>query len=550
MSAFEPLKLHLIARLAAVFIFLAAFFLRAGDFLIADEIDFAKPLAKWVTDGPQREGLWHSPFYPWLVSNLGRWFGFTPAVKHSIGFFTIIVTAMFLYRAALAVRPRLEEWKRTALIVIGLLFPVSLSSSLLLDYDTTLLMAATAGYFYLIASHYSDSGNRKKPVGDFSKIAVLGSSLGLCLMAKETTPLVYPLAIFVAEWRRSSFVRGLFLSVCSAVWGIFFFLGAAWSWCQYYALPLSAVFEMDLLGLKIHGGAAAPWAVLSMQASLWVKSFPVIWVGPPLLVLFVAYLPRFFRGNGATGGITAVIVAVLLAYTFVLRQMTYYHPKYMAPVLPWLAWLCILELPSKLEASRSSLLGWMAGIFAWFLVLSSPLEVLYSRHLTALLQSLMIFLGPLAFWVVFRFSSQVKKRSVIPNASMMVLFLTLGLCASYAKSALFSGRSITYWYGEQAISEAVAIAKKWQANYPDGALYAPAKDIAWATRSLNGVELPKDELAAQSSRLCGKKDPFLIITRVREDSSLISGRGLERLRTCLKHVQIGKDIVWAANRSF
>ena len=72
------MKLHIVLRLAIVALYCICFFKRAGYPPLADEIDFLKPLHKWVTDGPQRWGVFHAPYYPWFESWLGRLFGGMP----------------------------------------------------------------------------------------------------------------------------------------------------------------------------------------------------------------------------------------------------------------------------------------------------------------------------------------------------------------------------------------------------------------------------------------------------------------------------------------
>lgn len=529
---------HRVIRLLIVLTFVACFLRRMGGPALADEIDFTMPLEPWVATGPQEIGLWHSPLYPWLLSLLGKLFGFAPAVSRLVGFVCTAVSGAAIFFAAKVLRPGLEAWKQTALLALGLMSPVALGAALTLDYDTTLLVAATATYFYLLVRL-----GRKPRVSVAKSIGAFGLALAFCFLGKESTPLVYPIGVLVLFWRPFGPVRALAAATASGVLGVALFLSFCWVWCRHYGLPLAKVFEMDLVGLRIHSGAPDAWSAVSFAGTLWVKAIPVLWIGLPLTVLFASRARLLWRAEPAVRAVTSVVVCVVLAYTFGLRQMTYHFPKYMAPVLPWVAWLVAMTETKNERLSKY----WLWAVLAWFLIIPDPLGVLYHRN--ALWASLWLVLtaAPLLAW------RMLPKRNPKPAFSSLVLFVTLGLCVTYCREALISQKAITYWYGERAIAEAQIAVRNWRALYPQGIIYAPAKDIHYATRGFGSQYWSKEVLQEEREKLCAvaraKKIPMLFVTRIREDSSLLRSPRLEAYRKCLTEIRSGVDIALGSSYS-
>ena len=69
------------------------------------------------------------------------------------GFLTTAAGAGLAWLAALRLQPMLAPWRSTMLLALVLLAPYALGSALVLDHDPTVLLAATAFYFYLLTRY-------------------------------------------------------------------------------------------------------------------------------------------------------------------------------------------------------------------------------------------------------------------------------------------------------------------------------------------------------------------------------------------------------------
>lgn len=543
--------IHLLLRAAIVVLFIVCFWRRAPFPAYADEIDFLSPIETWVKSGPNAHGLWHSPVYVSVLMWLGRAFGVSTAVFRSIGFVSISCAAGLLYSAALTLRPDLEDWRKTLLLGLVLLSPIALGASLLLDYDTTMLVAATSLYFYLLV-RYSFEGTRTMHIPSFTRdVIVFGVALGLCLLAKETTPLVYPAGLMLVIWERTdSFASAFARSVASAVLGCLIFLSFAGLWCHYYSLPLSAVFAMDVLGLNIHGIETAPWRVMSTGAVFWLKSMPLAWLGAPVGVLFFAKLPTLFRARGAVRAIAIVMLIVLFVYSVLLSQATYHFPKYMSPVLLWIYWLVLVPEREGLGHSnltQTNFRTWAIGILLWFILIPvDPMRFVYERNFSSFMCFALVVAAPTVIWALVRYLHLTTWSRGSPRPSTLAILLTMGLSLAYCRNALLTNGSITYWYGDVAPIETREVVARWRMHHPNGAVYIPSKDMAWAVRDLAATYIQRENLGSHAPEICAMQKPFLVVTRIREDSSLLRWPDFESLRKCLGPMREGVDIVYAS----
>ena len=526
-------NLHFALRLAAFVVFVVCFALRAGDLPLADEVDFMKPIEAWVRGRPQVAGLWHAPFYPWFLSLTGKALGFSQTVFHFIGLLTSLGAAALIYKAARLVLPRLDEWPLTLLWSLTLLAPLTLGSALLLDYDSTLLVVTTAFYFFLLVAH------DRKPLRH--AVLAFGGVIGLCLLSKETTPLIYPLGFWILETPRRGVVRAFAAAAVAGIVAILVFLAFTSLWCAWFNLPLSAVFAMDLLGLKVHSAASSTMARPDLLAKFWGKIFPAFWVSLPLAALFLWRLPRLWKMNRAIQAITAVVIAVLLAYTLVLRQMTYYFPKYMVPVLIWMPWLVFVSGPWPKKTSRTELLL-IGAILIWFAAFCEPLQILYGRSLREIPSAVLPYLVPIVIWLVLRARTKTKVFAF----QTLVYVMALGASLAYCREAIVSSKAVTYWYGEKALLEARETIKEWRSMNPEGEIYSPAKDIAYVTREFGTKYVAMDPMLGLTEKLCAQQAPLLVVTRVREDNSILKAFQMDGYRRCLK-LQQKTDTVYGTN---
>lgn len=525
-------RTHHLTRLALLAVFIACFILRAGDPPIADELDMVRPLTKWITEGPQRWGLWHSPFYSWIVALLGKLHGsFSLTITRSVGVLTTVLTAGLMYYVAHKIKPELAAWKLTLIVALGLMSPLMFGSAHLIDYDNTILLAATAVYFALIFAREKNSLRRPLRLS-----AEFGLALALCLVGKESTPLVYPIGLVVLWWKPLGPWRAIAYATLSGIFGVVLFLVLAWAWCAWYSLPLLSIFEWDYqcLIMRLGVGGAAP----NLARSLWIRGSFVFWVGVPVFVFFAYKLPALIRRGGAIAAVSSIVVAVIFTYTFVLSQMTYQFPKYMVPVLPWISWLLLV---AEKEVRQKHLVWWVGGICIWFALAPNPLNVIYERDTTSAFLSLAVTLAPILLGLALR-----RFRPSILQFSTLVALVSLGLCISYSKTLLFSNRALTFWYGDRAVHEIRPVVQSWRQKNPDGKLFVLAKDLTYATEDLGSFYINKDEMIGRAKTLCSGKKPFLLVTRIREDSSLLRAPELAVYRGCLKKIERGVDIVWGA----
>ena len=361
---------------------------------------------------------------------------------------------------------------------------------------------------------------------------VFGLAFALCLMAKESTSLVYPLGLFVLLLRPFGARRALLLSGLSWLLGLAVFLSLTALWCAHYGIALADVFAMDTLGFRILGVAPAPWSHLSAARMLWLRVMPVFWLGIPLTILFFSRIPALFRAGGAVRAIATVVLVVMFAYTMFLRQTTYLFPKYMAPVLLWVPWLMLVLEPENNSITNlrpENFRNWATWILAWFVVSPfDPMSVLYTREPKTLLLGLALLAVPTIIWGAVRYLNLTRWAHGSPRPSTLALLLSIGLALLYCRSALVSQGSVTYWYGDKALPESRELIVRWRAANPNGRIYAPAKDMAYANLDLGVEYLSKDELADHGREFCKQPIPMLVVTRVREDSSLSRRRSLMR----------------------
>ncbi len=509
--------------------FFALWLVRAAHHPIADEVDFVKPMLLWVQGGPRVEGLWHAPFYPWTLMALGRFFGPSPALFRVVGALCIAITGWVGVKAARRAYPEIKQYQSLILLALLLFSPALFSSALLLDYDTTLLTVATAGFFGALLSHEKEKAPR---------LAVrAGLWIGLCLMAKETTPLMYPLGVTVLLWRRGEKPgRALAWSVLSLTVACALFLLTTWVWCKAYGIHMPRVFDMDVLGLKVHGGGSSN---LTPLRRLWVWLTPVLWLSPSALWLLhrAAQRETGLLKRPAAAAIFSVSIAVVLAYTFALSQRTYHFPKYMAPVFPWLLWLGFMgKLFSQERSQRVNALLFSGFCLIWFALVPNPLDLLHSRSAEGVLIYAMVAGIPLGI------AAFTRPRGLV------LLILTLASAIPHIKQALLTQKSITYWYGETALPDARPLVREWMARHPQATLISPAKDLGLELQDLGFEYIPKDLLKGDAKMLCAQREPLLILTRVREESSLTRQPELETLKNCLATVQEHGDLVLGTNR--
>lgn len=509
------------------------------DPAIADEVDFILPLRVWVESGPVRHGMWHTPFYPWILTGLGHAFGMSVAAFRSVGILCVLATAVFVQQAWRELRPSgsRRPSDELCLWILSLFLPALFGAALILDYDNTLLLAATAWFFReLIRASQGSSSRSGMPWG-------LGISFAACLMAKETTPWLYPVGIWLT-------LRSTTRTVQATLLGVGIFLATVVVWCRLHGIAPLAVFEMAWLGLKLRGQPGGEG--LSLARSLWVKASPLFWLGGPTVA--AALCAAFIPSSGtpllaqarkrAIGAVTVLCAGVLLAYTFGLRQMSYHFPKYMVPVIAWIPFLSLLRAP-VLEAGSSQRSDWLrAGAFiaaalAFFLV-PDPLSAVYGRDGAHLLKSSVGQLGvPLALGLAFYFFAQGKELGAVRTALWLMAALSL---AHGVRAARFPERSVTYWYGERALWDASQEAKRLRAQAPLTRLMATAKDLGIAIEPFGGRHFLVSDLERESDAICKGSEPVWIVSRAREDTSLDRSPALQRLRQCLRVESLGPDL--------
>ncbi|MGE0615207.1 MAG: glycosyltransferase family 39 protein [Bacteriovoracia bacterium] len=530
-------------KLAILVAFLAAVAMRIGGPAIADEVDFLLPIQAWVQGGPQPAGLWHTPFYPWFLSLLGKVFGLTPAVARSIGVVCMLATAVLIYRTACLLWPRLDTesdaWISRAVWAAALGQPLLYASALLLDYDNTLMTLATAYYFYLLVKYALEPAR-----SSWKMIAHLGIAMGFCLMGKETTPWCYPigalvlfgqLAIRRGASNAQAALRAAGQSIAVACLGAAVFFGAIGIWCASFGISPFKVFEMAVLGLKVHGGTSLLES-RGVATFVWVKVFPLFWLGLPVLGLLISG-GRKLGKTTALYPVFAVMAVVFFTYTFLINQMTYQFPKYMLSMLVWLAPLGVatVDAPTWSRMQNRVWLGLSAtlGLFGPWVM--APLY--YRMPISFLAPA-----QPVAF--VLAVTWFLRKR--FPDAWRMAWVLaSLAFAVSYFHALIPGNRSPAYWPGEQAMAEAhQALAPYLTGEY---ALFSPIKDLAYEFRSAGMTHLKLSELPEMMAERCASGAPAVVVSRIREAETVLAAEESISLalkdRPCRFTTNRGQDIV-------
>jgi hypothetical protein len=510
---------------------------------LADEIDFLKPLQLWISDGPKVQGLWHAPFYPWILMYLGRlnsqgaiW------VPRLLGALSLLVALWFMIKASTISRPVMKPSDRFLWLLTTVLAPATIGSSLILDYDTTFLIASTSAYFFYLI--------KEEPKPNWKYVMKLGSLIGLCLMSKETTPLIYPIGIFLRVTHSSGIVRGFLTSVFSLLLAIALFLATTAVWCKIYGIHMARVFDMDLLGLKIHSNVASAVSqnanatqlfTTNSWRAIWVAITPWLWLGPVSIFLLgdAFHAPkRLWQERNGPFSVGITVVSIIFVYTFLLSQKTYHFPKYMAPVLPWILWLGFHMRGAAGAPAAARIPGVMIyALFTagWFMLAPNPLMVLYARDAAGMITYLLIWGIP--FGLIY----MVRPRP----AALLVLALTGNI--GHLRDMVLTNRSVTYWYGETTLADVEHALAPWLSQKGNALIYSPAKDIAWALRNRGAEYEPRDLLASRAQTICDSQMPHIIISRHREDSSLSRSPELNTLKSCLKEVVTKGDLVIGAN---
>lgn len=507
------------------------FALRVFSPILADEVVFVKPLELWLQSGPERYGVWHTPFYPWIhygIAKTALALGFESSQAllifstRALGLVCVWIAAYHMIQAVKKLLATETEPKPAVLLWVWgfvALQPLMVGSSQLVDYDNTLLLAASAYFFRLI-------------IEKETRVWKLALALSLCLMGKETTPLAYPLAVWLSDQNRR---RGFLRAAAVGVFGFAAFAAVTAIWCWSYGIEYGSVFAMAFLGLHtagaVGGGAQAslPW-----QRALWIQIFPIFWVGLAALGLFAISARDHFKQK-STQALLVLMALVILVYTFGLRQMTYHFPKYMVPILVWAPVLAVKQIRQVLiQLDRVSQLLVMIFVpLALGLLSPDPFWVLHERDvrtasITLLAQAVGIALLVGLIRVYFK---ELAKR----DAWVLALFVaTLSHSVSYAKQVVLSEGSVTYWYGDRATQDldlALTGIDRTQVQ-----VISPAEDIAWNL----GLEFQSVPMLVQNTKkLC--EQATVVATRVREASSLKSAPELSALQSCLGITRVGPD---------
>lgn len=515
-----PKGLFRASLLLSTLVFVGLFFLRFRDPAIADDVDLILPLEIWLKNGPNAWGVWHSPFYPWIVFQLQRLIQNPVAASRVAGCVTTLITAALIAKSVKLTAHRAV----TRVLALTLLCPVALGASLIIDFDNTVLTAATALYFYFLIR--DESKPWFSPQRYLLRILAAGVCIGLCLSAKETTPLIYPLALIFA-WKKNYGIKRAWVgAVLAGTLGVCFFVILSGAWCHYYNISWSAIFRTDLINLKNKGVGAPVWG---WEKRAWIALFPVLWVGLPLVFGFLFKLPQRILSGGAWAGVASVCLLILFAYTAVFQQTTYYFPKYMVPALLW-----IPALTFSFERSEEKM-PWYIVVLAivWGLLTPSALLAIHEKNLSSLLLSQLYWVMPLV--MIFALQAHRIKRKLVD----FVFLSSLALTGSILKDALSAtDRSLSYWYGDSALSQI--------RDYPlaDGIKLTAAKDLYLATRS-RGVEYAtKEQILQRIPALCAQERPVTILSRVREDTSVSAETLRSAVSSCFR-VEIQGDLAVA-----
>jgi len=293
----------------------------------------------WMSDRgdfSQREqwALWHPPLYVYADGLLAKVAGWSPPVLRLLGVAGGLATGLLSWQLAAQIThaPRaLKDLAGGVAVVLVLLCPLVIQSTLILDIDFPLLLPLSLLFLWLYLRLEATQAGW----------LWLAPLFALLLWAKMTNPL--PLVAVVAVWqaRRGKSSRAVLHLVVIGGGGVALF-GASWLLIgRALGFPLDMPFGVNLVQYQDSADVARR-AYASPGAFVEGLQAIIVWLGPGLVTLGLVgaavragQLARRWQMRGAD---LLIGFAVILVLGYVNKNAGWF-PKYQVALAPLLACL-------------------------------------------------------------------------------------------------------------------------------------------------------------------------------------------------------------------
>lgn len=408
--------------------------------------------ADYIIDNPNLNcfGLWHIPTYPYLLGNYIKFFG---ASEVSIRSFSLIFNLFTLILVYLISKElfKLSKYNYLSVILFTVL-PYSISGSLLVEVDNTLLLFFSLLFLYHLIKAL------KKNYLSLKDIILLGIFLGAATLSKETA-IILLLPILIFFFFKNKMKEGLAYTLSIGIIGLFLML-LLWKVVTIlnnlnFSCPFrfigSTVLAYSVGGIKKH----ILYSLFNLQ-SLIYRTTPYFLVLSVLLFFhrFISYIKT--RVVSRQDILYIYVFCVFFIYILVLNATSYGYPKYSYVGIPPLCILlsAFINKFISINWKKFQLLFIVAVmIFIYnFYVVNDPFKITHRAGYNILQNILNIikYSAPLIIILPLIFTRIRKKYGYI-LLLLLVMFIVTSLYINLLHA--FAKHNTLYNYGEKGSIE-------------------------------------------------------------------------------------------------
>jgi 4-amino-4-deoxy-L-arabinose transferase-like glycosyltransferase len=432
-------------------------------------------------DFSQREqwALWHPPLYIYADGLLARVGGWTPPVMRLLGVVGGLATAVFTFVLARDLThgpPTMRSLAGGIAVVLVLLSPLVIQSTLILDIDFPVLLPLTLVFLWL---YLRLEATRAR----WLWVAPL---FGLLLWAKMTNPL--PLVFVIAIWQilRRQYSKGALHFLGIGLGGAALF-GLSWLTIgRWLGFPVDMPFGVNYVQWQDSADVARR-AYTSPGAFIEGLQPTVLWLGPALAALGLlgsavrgAVLARAWNVRHADL-LIGVLAVLVLGY---VNKSAGWFPKYQVAMAPLLACLAT-PLVAQACFARPRLTAAVGAVA----VAASGLVTLRLVGDTWAQQRTWQIDATAGAWllaaVVLSALAGLPWRAAGATALAGLVGLAIGWSLAIDLRQLRADYQTDYWYGTTGTREAIG----WvDAHLAADQTYLSAKEVAIGSRDQRYVD--------------------------------------------------------------
>jgi 4-amino-4-deoxy-L-arabinose transferase-like glycosyltransferase len=433
-------------------------------------------------DFSQREqwALWHPPLYIYADGLLARIGGWTPPVMRLLGVVGGLATAALTFLLAADVSHGPLGARRIAggiAVVLVLLSPVVIQSTLILDIDFPVLLPLTL-LFLLLYLRFENTDRRW---------LWLAPLFALLLWAKMTNPL--PLVFVIATWQLLCgrfFPRGALHFFGIGLGGAAIF-GLSWLLiCRWLGFPVDMPFGVNYVQWQ-DSAEVARRAYVSPGAFIEGLQPTVQWLGPGLVTLGLLSVAVRCGQLARTWNVRHADLLIGVLAIFVLgyvNKSAGWFPKYQVAMTPLLACLAA-PLIAQAWCARPRFVA-AVGVVA---VVASGLVTLRLVGDTWAQQRTWQIDATAGAWllaaVVLSALAGLPWRAAGATAVAGLVGLAIGWSLAVDVRQMRADYQTDYWYGTTGTREAIA----WvDAHLAPDQTYLSAKEVAIISRDQRYVD--------------------------------------------------------------